>query len=111
MTTKVELTGKTIRKRWFQRTYIEQFFRFSKHTLNIQKTKSTNVEEFDQNVSINFMKVFVCQMFKLYCRKQSKMCQKWSFEKIQKHLIYDRVEQTFLENILSNYDNLLQEVV
>ncbi len=107
VTDKLDIFATTLRRRWFQRTYIEQFFRFSKHTLNIQSSKSTNAAEFDQKASINFLKVLVCQTFTNFCREQSSCCQTWSFEKIRTHLIYDQIEQTFLKNILFDYDDLL----
>lgn len=105
-----DIFAKTLRRRWFQRTYIEQFFRFSKHTLNIQSTKSTNASEFDRNVSLNFLKVLVCQTFTAFCREQFPALQHWSFEKIRRHAIYDHVDQAFLENILLDYDNLFHSI-
>jgi hypothetical protein len=111
MTTKLEIHSKTLRRRWFQRTYIEQFFRFSKHILKIQESKSTDVFEFDRKVYINFLKVLVCQIFTAFCRKNYKMFKKWSFQKIRKHLIYDQIEQVFLKKILFNYDDLLQSMI
>ncbi len=106
VTDKLEIFAKTLRRRWFQRTYIEQFFRFSKHTLNIQSTKSTNAAEFDRKVSLNFLKVLVCQTFTTFCRDHFALLHSWSFEKIRTHAIYDQVDQAFLEEILLNYDDL-----
>jgi hypothetical protein len=106
VTDQLDIFAKTLRRRWFQRTYIEQFFRFSKHTLNIQSTKSTNASEFDRKVSLNFLKVLVCQTFTTCCRDHFAILHSWSFEKIRTHAIYDQVDQTFLEEILLNYDDL-----
>ncbi len=105
-----DIFAKTLRRRWFQRTYIEQFFRFSKHLLKIQSTKATNASEFDRKVSLNFLKVLVCQTFTEFCREQFSGLQHWSFEKIRMHAIYDQVEQTFLEQILFDYDHLFHSI-
>ena len=35
------IKGKTLRRHWFQRTYIEQFFKLLKHYLLIQKSITT----------------------------------------------------------------------
>jgi hypothetical protein len=87
VTDQLTISAKTLRRRWFQRTYIEQFFRFSKHTLNIQSTKATNAVEFDRKVSLNFLKVLVCQTFTACCRHHVPLCQTWSFEKIRMHTV------------------------
>jgi len=107
VTDTLDIFAKTLRRRWFQRTYIEQFFRFSKHILKIQSNKSTNAPEFDRKASLNFLKVLVCQAFTVFCRDHFQLFRTWSFEKIRMHVIYDQVEQTFLENILFDYDDLL----
>ena len=106
VTDQLEIFAKTLRRRWFQRTYIEQFFRCSKHTLNIQSTKSTTASEFDRKISLNFLKVLVCQTFTTCCRDHFVLLHAWSFEKIRTHAIYDQVDQTFLEELLLTYDNL-----
>lgn len=67
VTDQVTILAKILRRRWFQRTDSEQFFRFSKHILNIQSNKSTNASEFDRKVSLNFLKVLVCQVFTAFC--------------------------------------------
>ena len=110
VTDNLEIFAKTLRRRWFQRTYIEQFFRFSKHTLKIQSTKSTNAHEFDQKASLNFLKVLVCQAFTGFCREHFRLLKTWSFEKIRRHTIYDHVEQTFLEHLLFDYDSLFHSM-
>jgi hypothetical protein len=110
VTDQLDIFAKTLRRRWFQRTYIEQFFRFSKHTLNIQSTKATNASEFDRKVSLNFLKVLVCQTLTASCREQFSELHQWSFEKIRMHAIYDRIDQTFLEQILFDYDDLFHSI-
>lgn len=38
--------AKTLRRHWFQRTYIEQFFKILKHMLHIQESRTRNKDEF-----------------------------------------------------------------
>lgn len=110
VTNQLDIFAKTLRRRWFQRTLIEQFFRFSKHTLVIQTTKSTDASEFDRKVSVNFLKVLVCQTFTAWCRIQFPSLHSWSFEKIRTHAIYDQVDQTFLDDLLLHYDDLFHSI-
>ncbi|MCP4403347.1 MAG: hypothetical protein GY801_39315 [bacterium] len=111
VTDQVDMFAKTLRRRWFQRTYIEQFFRCSTHTLNIQSTKSTNAFEFDRKVSLNVLKVLMCQTFTTCCRDHLALLHSWSFEKIRTHAMYDQVDQAFLEEILlSNTAMLLAQI-
>ncbi|MDZ7934831.1 MAG: hypothetical protein U5M51_07695 [Emticicia sp.] len=39
--------AKTMRRHWFQRTYIEQFFKLLKHVLQIQEARVTNKIDFE----------------------------------------------------------------
>lgn len=41
------IKGKTLRRHWFQRTYIEQFFKLLKHYLHIQQTITRTKHEFE----------------------------------------------------------------
>lgn len=105
-----DIFAKTLRRHWFQRTAIEQFFRFSKHILNIPSTKATTVSEFDRKMSLNFLKVVVCQAFTAFCRVQFAPLHAWSFEQIRRHAIYDQIDQTWLEQILFHYDDLFHSI-
>jgi hypothetical protein len=111
VTTKLDIFAKTLRHRWFQRTYIEQFFRFSKHTLKIQETKSTDKKEFEKKLSINFLKAIVCQEFTQFCRKNYKILDNFSFHKIRKNLIRGQIDQVFLESILFDYEGLFHDLI
>jgi hypothetical protein len=46
-TTDKNIKAKTLRRHWFQRTYIEQFFKLLKHYLTIQQTITTTKHEFE----------------------------------------------------------------
>lgn len=110
VTDHLSIFAKTLRRRWFQRTAIEQFFRFSKHTLNIQSTKAATAATVERKMALNFLKVSVCQAFTTFCRAQYASLHTWSFERIRRHAIYDQVEQTFLEQILFQYDDLFHSI-
>jgi hypothetical protein len=49
-TTDKNIKGKTLRRHWFQRTYIEQFFRLLKHTMCIQLSITTTKHAFEVKV-------------------------------------------------------------
>lgn len=108
MTPRLDTKAITLRHRWFQRTEVEQFFRFSKHTLKFQETKTENVAEFIRNVALNFLKVTLCQIFKRFCRKHYKALKNWSFHKLRAEIAYRQISPDFLAQILNNYDDLLQ---
>jgi hypothetical protein len=38
--------SKTLRRHWFQRTYIEQFFKLLKHVMQIQESRSSGITDF-----------------------------------------------------------------
>ena len=108
LTTYLDTKAKTLRRRWFQRTEIEQFFRFSKHTLKFQETKTENLAEFIQNVGLNFLRVTVCQIFKQFCRTHFNALKKWSFHKLRAEIGYRHVNPDFMIQILQRYDYILQ---
>jgi len=110
MTTRLDMKAKTMRRRWFQRTQIEQFFRFSKHILKIQETKAENPDEFVRKAGVNFVKIIVCQTFTQICRKKHKMLKKWSFKKLRAYLMKTMPMPDFLSKILHDHDHLLQSM-
>lgn len=46
-TTNMNTMAVTLRRNWFQRTYIEQFFKILKHVLKIQEARTCNKRDFD----------------------------------------------------------------
>jgi hypothetical protein len=46
-TTDKNIKAKTLRRHWFQRTYIEQFFKLLKHSLKIQEARTTTKHAFE----------------------------------------------------------------
>jgi hypothetical protein len=49
-TTDKNIKGKTLRRHWFERTQIEQFFRLLKHTMSIQQSITTTKHSFEVKV-------------------------------------------------------------
>jgi hypothetical protein len=107
MTPDLSMKAKTMRRHWFQRTGIEQFFRFSKHTLAIQETRSKDSNAFVRNIAVNFLKVLVGQLFTRFFR-QYKPLKKRSFHQVRRALINGVAKPDFLRQILMEYDLLLQ---
>lgn len=101
-TENLEIQAKTLRRRFFQRTQIEQFFRMLKDTLKIQKSKNTDMESFIKKLSIFIIKAFVCQKFKNYCNKKFEIFKEWSFTKLRHHIIYGEVDKSILESLVKS---------
>ena len=101
-TTDISLSAKTIRRRWFQRTQIEQFFRMMKDTLKIQHSKSTDIESFAKKLCVFLFKATFAYRFRNEARKQKGL----------KNIAFSKLMFFFVNyDINSNYlDDLLQEI-
>ncbi len=100
--TEYEVKGKTIRRRFFQRTKIELFFRFLKDTLKIQKSKSVDYESFVKKLSLFIMKALICFQFEQMCRRRFRVFKGWSFTKLRRHIIYQQVNKDYLKSLVEN---------
>lgn len=69
-TTDLNIKEKTLRRHWFQRTHIEQFFRFCKHTLKIQESTYSTLDDFIRKVCLFFIKAIFVTKIKNECRKR-----------------------------------------
>jgi len=98
--TDLSIKAKTLRRRFFQRTKIELFFRFLKDTLKIQKSKSTDYKSFIKKLSLFIFKAIICLQFEKYCRKKFRCFKGWAFTKLRHHLVYQDIDKTLLENII-----------
>lgn len=96
------IMAKTLRRRFFQRTKIELFFRFLKDTLKIQKSKSTGYTDFVKKLSLFILKAIICLQFEKCCRKKFNQFKDWSFTKLRHHIIYQNLEKTLLEKLVKN---------
>jgi len=62
--------AKTLRRHWFQRTYIEQFFKILKHVLKIAETRVSNKNDFEIKwLRFAFMAIHVQQIVKWLRKK------------------------------------------
>ena len=98
--TDVSIMAKTLRRRFFQRTKIELFFRFLKDTLKIQKSKSVDSTSFVKKLSLFILKAVICMQFERYCRKKYRRFKGWAFTRLRHHIIYQDLEKTMLENLI-----------
>lgn len=99
-TTDLEVKAKTLRRRFFQRTKIEIFFRILKDTLKIQTSKSVDVASFLKKLSLFIIKAMMCQDFLKFCQKGFKTFHKWAYTKLRHHLIYERIGLDDLEKLV-----------
>lgn len=99
-TTNLEVKAKTLRRRFFQRTKIEIFFRILKDTLKIQTSKSVDVASFLKKLSLFIIKAMLCQDFMKFCQKNFKTFHKWAFTKLRHHLIYQQIGLEDLEKLV-----------
>jgi hypothetical protein len=68
----LNIKAKTLRRRWFQRTHIEQFFRLMKHSLKIQDSKSENQSEFLKKFALIGIKAMSWMQVRDIVRKKTK---------------------------------------
>jgi hypothetical protein len=68
----LKIKAKTLRRRWFQRTHIEQFFRLMKHSLKIQDSKSENQGDFLKKFALIGIKAMSWMQVRDMIRKKTK---------------------------------------
>jgi hypothetical protein len=86
--------AKTLRRHWFQRTYIEQFFKLLKHVLKIQEARTTNKEDFENKLFKMAFIAWHAQKLVRYLRGKINQFAKKGFITIQRILCSDG---TFLD--------------
>lgn len=78
--------SKTLRRHWFQRTYIEQFFKTLKHVLQIQEARTNDKQGFEiKLLRFTFVALHVQKLIK-FLRKKIKEFTKQGFISIQRML-------------------------
>lgn len=102
--TDLNAKSKTLRRRWFQRTLIEQLFRLLKDTLKIQQSKVTGHRGFLRKLWVWLFKAVHCQLFRNYCRRHFRLLKGWAFSRLRQRITYYRIENCFLETLLTNGD-------
>lgn len=101
-TTHINILKKTLRRHWFDRTYIEQFFKLLKHSMKIQNSIIRSKEGFE-NKLYQFMSIaFYLQTFVRCVRK------KIDFEVKQKIGLEGIKRQPLLKECV---DELLQQIL
>jgi hypothetical protein len=90
------IKGKTLRRHFFQRTQIEQFFRMVKHTLHIEQSTSNDYPSFIKKVATFFLKAIFAFTFRDYCRKHIRRFKKYSFYKLRKNIVYLNADKAIL---------------
>lgn len=88
--------AKTLRRHFFQRTQIEQFFRMVKHTLGISQSKSVDYKSFIKKVAIFFLKAIFAFAFRDYCRKHFRRFKTFSFYKLRINILHHNADKSML---------------
>ena len=92
--------AKTLRRRFFQRTKIEQFFRFLKDTLKIQTSKNVDAITFLKKLNLFIIKAMTCRQFEKEVQKQFQLFRHWAFTKLRHHLVYEKIGLEDLESLV-----------
>jgi hypothetical protein len=97
-TTTKDEKAKTLRRHWFQRTYIEQFFKILKHVLEIQESRTRDKDGF----SFKFLRFafigFHVQQLVRFLRKKMKDWGSKGFISIQRMIRREDVFHDLLQN-------------
>ena len=81
----------TLRRRFFQRTQIEQFFRMVKHTLRIAQSNTWDTSSFRKKIALFFLKAIFAFSFRNFCRTRFKCFKNWGFHKLRRDIIYQNI--------------------
>lgn len=87
--TEKSIFAKTLRRHWFQRTYIEQFFKLLKHVLKIQEARVKTKNDFHIKLLRFAFVAFHAQKLVEFIRKHFKRFDKSGFISIQRTLAKD----------------------
>ena len=90
--------AKTLRRHWFNRTYIEQFFKTLKHVLKISEPRTKNKEEFENKLlQFAFLAIEVQKIVRFIRRKCKQFKQK-GFISLQRILCSNKEILDLLQN-------------
>ncbi|MCK5538334.1 MAG: hypothetical protein KAI79_16020 [Bacteroidales bacterium] len=99
-TTDTNVKAKTLRRSWFKRTQIEQFFRFCKHILDFAASTYSNVNDFLKKVCLFFIKALFCNEVRNEFRKIRGM-KKITFGTIRAYVRTNRTGEQWLINLMN----------
>lgn len=97
-TPKLTVFAKTLRRHWFNRTYIEQFFKILKHVLKISEPRTKTKEEFENKLlKFAFLAVEVQKIIR-FIRKKCKQFKQKGFISLQRILCFNQEIIDLLQN-------------
>lgn len=97
-TTNLTIFAKTLRRHWFNRTYIEQFFKTLKHVLKISEPRTKTKEEFENKLlQFVFLAVEVQKIVR-FIRKKCKQFKQKGFISLQRILCSNQEILDLLQN-------------
>lgn len=96
------IKAKTLRRRWFQRTQIEQFFRLLKDTLKIQQAKVTSKEGFERKLWVFVFQALNCLLFRNFCRAKFRYLKGWGFARIRQRIIAQGIEKDWFRQEINS---------
>ena len=99
-TSNLDMKAKTLRRHWFNRTKIEQFFRIMKHDLKIQQTTSQNFLGMLRKFVVCLVKALHVQLFTQWVRKRYKSLSHLGFAAIRQLFIHHQIGMNYLEDML-----------
>lgn len=100
-TTDKNIFAKTLRRHWFQRTYIEQFFKLLKHVLKIQEARTKTKNDFEGKLWRFAFIALHAQRVVRFLRKRVKNFDKYGFISIQRILNDDPDISDLLQEFLN----------
>lgn len=98
--TEKSIFAKTLRRHWFQRTYIEQFYKLLKHVLKIQEARVKTKNEFHTKLLRFAFVAFHAQKLVKFIRSTFKQFDKFGFISIQRTLFKDESFFYLLQSFL-----------
>ena len=86
--TNLSIKSKTMRRRWFNRTKIEHFFRTIKDTLKIQQSTTDSTHGFFKKVMMFALKAVFIKKFERYCQANFRLLKGFTFWQLRQETIY-----------------------
>jgi len=90
--TNLSIKAKTLRRRWFHRTKIENFFRIIKDTLKVQQSTADHCAAFFKKVGLFIIKAVFIIRFQNYCRRNFKEFKEFTFWQLRQSIIYQNCD-------------------
>jgi hypothetical protein len=95
-----QIKAKTLRRHWFQRTYIEQFFKTIKHVLKIKESRTYNKDKFTFKFLRFLFIAFHVQKLVRTMQKKKKIFKNKGFITIQRIIRSDEDFKALLQSFL-----------